>query len=291
MYTPIPSNPGQTDLNALMTELLEERLKHDVSRQELLDQAEELEAQKEELTAAIEELAANNKSLVDALEQLRDRNFELDQILYRTSHDMRGPLSSIKGILALLQTEPQSDTIRHYARHIGNKTEQMDNLLRSLSSLSKSILEEPRLDRIDLHQLIHRVIGEYQQWPAWSQVDVRVQVDRDEMYSDLALMTIIFQSLISNAYTFRDPVKKGQLTIRSKRDNERWIIDVLDDGEGIDPSIQEHIFNMFYRGSERSTGNGLGLYVARKAAGRLKGNISYGRDADRTRFTVTLPCK
>lgn len=287
------SNQMQTlsrdEIVALQSQLSEESRKLREREQELEDRMEELSSQKEELTAAIEELAAKNKSLEFTLTQLRDRSFELDQILYRTSHDLRSPLSSIKGILSLLQLEPQSDIIRSYGRHIEDKAIQMDNLLRSLSSLSKSILETPQFEIIDLNKIIWQVVGEYRHLPGWDQVEVNVELSEPKVSTDAALIVIIFQSLFSNAFTFRDSSKKGKMTVRTQQKDRHWIIDVIDDGERIDPSIQRLIFNMFYRGSERSLGNGLGLYVCSKAVDQLKGNISFHVEPEGTRFTVTLP--
>lgn len=280
---------NKKEIALLITQLNDESRKLKEREQELEDRAEELSSQKEELTAAIEELMSKNRSLEDTLTQLRDRSFELDQILYRTSHDLRSPLSSIKGILALLKLEQQSDMIRSYGKHIEDKAIQMDNLLRSLASLSKSILEEPQFEAVDLNKVIWQVIGEYRHLPSWNQIEVSAELQEHKIFTDSALIIIIFQSLFSNAFVFRDPSKNGKLIIQARLQEGNLFIDVIDDGEGIDPSVQPYIFNMFYRGSERSLGSGLGLYVGRKAADRLKGSISFYVEPATTRFTVTLP--
>lgn len=122
-------------------------------------------------------------------------------------------------------------------------------------------------------------------------MEVRVDVHDPNLFSDAELITIIFQSLFSNAFIFRDPGKTGRLTIRTREENSYWIADIIDNGEGIETSIGPHIFNMFYRGSERSIGSGLGLYVAKKAAERLKGKISFHREPEGTCFTVSVPLR
>jgi signal transduction histidine kinase len=273
----------------LIAELKDKRLQLHARERELEEYSEEFSSQEEELTAAIEELMSKNKSLEDTLHQLRERSFELDQILYRTSHDLRSPLSSIKGILTLLQLESKSDIITSYGKHIEDKATQMDNLLRSLASLSKSILEEPQLETIDLNKVIWQVIGEYRHLPCWNRVEVSVDLHEHKMKTDPVLIAIIFQSLFSNGFIFREPSKKGKLIIRTKEQDSNWIIEVIDDGEGVDPAVKPFIFNMFYRGSEKSIGNGLGLYVCRKAADRLKGNITFRTEQHTTHFIVTLP--
>ncbi len=277
------------EIALLITQLKDKSLQLIARERELEEQEEKISSQKEELTAAIEEVMSKNRSLEETLQQLRDRSFELDQILYRTSHDLRSPLSSIKGILSLLELEPQSDIIRNFGKHIDDKATQMDNLLRSLASLSKSILEDVELAAIDLNKTIWQVVSEYRQLPTWNDVTVSLALHEPGIKSDQALIGIIFQSLFSNAFIFRDPLKKGHIFIRTRQENKNWIMDVIDDGEGIDPAVQPFIFNMFYRGSEKSIGSGLGLYVARKAAARLNGTISFHLEHPTTRFTLTLP--
>jgi signal transduction histidine kinase len=59
-----------------------------------------------------------------------------------------------------------------------------------------------------------------------------------------------------------------------KQDSE-IIISVIDNGQGIDAQYQDQIFNMYFRGSENSNGNGLGLYIIKKAVEKLNGRISF----------------
>lgn len=287
-------NPGEIpsqdkDLNSLIRALNQKNLALGERENELAEKAEELAAQQEELTAAVEALMENNKSLRQTLDQLRDRNHELDQILYRISHDLRAPLSSIKGVLSLLKFEPQSDSIRNYGQHIEIKTHQMENLLQSLRYLSKSILETPVFSIVDLQTLIRQLISECSHFASWGHIKVETDLIIHEIKTDEYLMAIILQSLLSNAYTFRDPMKNGKIYIRTIQNEENIVITVTDDGDGIEVPVQPRIFEMFYRGSVRSSGNGLGLYVAKKAAAQLQGHIQFNTEEGNTCFQVILP--
>ena len=66
-------------------------------------------------------------------------------------------------------------------------------------------------------------------------------------------------------------------------------IEVVDDGEGISPAISNEIFNMFYRGSERSHGQGLGLYIVKSVVERMKGQIRWISKSGKTTFQIILP--
>lgn len=277
------------DLDNLIKKLELKNQELEIKEQELADQSEELVSQKEELTAAIEELMAKNQTLNQALTKLSDRNFELDQILYRTSHDLRTPVASIQGILHLLSLEPQSDTIKEYRIHLEAKTEQMNNLLNSLSSLSKVLLEEPIFTTLSLDEMVTQVTNEFQALPVFSSTSIVKNLELLNIKSDPLLIKILLQSLVSNAFTFRNPEKEGKIIIHSTAKDDRLEIEVMDDGEGISPRIRSHIFDMFYRGSDRSRGSGLGLYVAKNAAQRLNGTIHASLETSLTRFVINLP--
>ncbi|MEP6736041.1 MAG: HAMP domain-containing sensor histidine kinase [Chryseolinea sp.] len=264
-------------------QLLQER------ENELIDLAEELSSQKEELTAAIEELMYKNTSLEAALGKLQERTLELDQILYRTSHDLRSPLSSIKGILSLLKLEPQSALISRYGQHIERSTNQMDTLLQSLASLSKAILEDPIITLTNITEIISEVTDECKYLPSWPKTKVHLSLQKTEMNTDAMLMKIIFQSLFTNAFIFRNPAFEGNIYVQSHEQNGQIEIIVSDDGEGIDPVVLPRIFEMFFRGSERSLGNGLGLYMAQKAVEQLCGHLSVDVTSEKTNFSISLP--
>jgi signal transduction histidine kinase len=273
-----------------LIKLLEDKNNYLQERErDLADKTEELLAQKDMLTAAIEEVMLKNDSLNKTLMTLRDRNFEMDQILYRTSHDLRSPLSSIWGILELAKAEPQSASMKEYQLHIGNKVDQMDNLLRSLSSLSKAILEETSYCLVSLRSIIQQVIEELKYLPTWPNVVVTQNLHEKEFKTDVFLINIVLQSVLSNAYIFRDQSKAGIIHINSLQQNSEVLIEVIDDGDGIPETIANQIFDMFYRGSEKSKGSGLGLYVAKKALEKLNGSITQISNKNKTQFTITLP--
>ncbi len=102
---------------------------------------------------------------------------------------------------------------------------------------------------------------------------------------------MILHNLLSNAITFQKKLAdhKPYIKILSRRVSDDILIQVEDNGEGIKPEQQDLIFNMFYRGSIQSTGSGLGLYIAKEAAIKIKASISvkseYGKGSI---FTLSL---
>jgi signal transduction histidine kinase len=271
--------------------LLDERTMALMEREsDLADRMEELEAQKEELTAAVEELESKNKMLESALEKLKERNQELDQILYRASHDLRSPITSIVGILNLLEHEPLSVIQKKCFEHIRDKSSQMDELLKSLSTLAKTISNDIHFSKVSLDLAIRNCLNDLRYFPDFSSAVIRSETEGlHEVNTDRLLVCIIIKNLVTNSLTFRDPSKDGMILIRSTGFDSYFEIEITDDGEGIADSIKDKIFDMFYRGSERSTGSGLGLYIVRKIVDQLKGHIQFTSGDGLTRFKVVLP--
>ena len=257
---------------------------------DLADRLEEIASQQEELTAAIEEVVDKNKVLLKTLTSLEERNQELDQILYRISHDLRSPITSINGILNILEYEPRTDTQQACIDHIRDKSSQMDELLKSLSILAKTNSNDVHYANTSFEQLVRDCISDLRFAPNFSHVVIRTEAaGNDTIYTDRLLVSIILKSLLANALTFRTPSEDGYIFIKTKVHDSLFEVEVIDNGEGISDSIKDKIFDIFYRGSERSTGNGLGLYSARKITEQLGGNIQFNSSNGLTTFKLSMP--
>jgi signal transduction histidine kinase len=100
---------------------------------------------------------------------------------------------------------------------------------------------------------------------------------------------VIIENLVENSIHFASPVNpKISLVVR---DSDEFItMELTDNGHGIDPQLQPRIFDMYFRASHYSKGNGLGLYIVKKAAQKLGGEISLVSELDRgSTFTIVLP--
>src|SRR5690606_34092592 len=102
-----------------------------------------------------------------------------------------------------------------------------------------------------------------------------VQVDPTlDFQSDENLLELIFMNLIDNAIQFQDENKSStNILIDIYRDNNFVTIRIKDNGIGMDDSIVHQIFDMHFRGTERSTGTGLGLYIVKTAVDALNGKV------------------
>ena len=272
-----------------LVKLLEEKNNRLQERErELEERSEELMAQKEELTAAIEELIGKNESLNATLAKLQERNFELDQILYRTSHDLRSPVTSMKGIMMLMKADQLTASSQEYSRHLETRIQQMDGLLNSLTTLARVMSDPLQVSSITVAHLLQEVISLSDADHPDAPADIQLRIQVDSVSSDLGLLTAMLLELFNNARTFTAN-GKASVDVIWKSTATEWYLEVKDDGEGMPVEVQPKIFDMFYRGSERSKGNGLGLYIVRKALERLDGRIDFVSKPGETRFMIYLP--
>ena len=274
-----------------LTTLLDKRTMALMEREsDLADRSEELASQHAMLTAAIEEVVDKNTKLLITLRALEERNQELDQILYRISHDLRSPITSINGILNILEYEPRTETQQICFDHIHDKSSQMDELLKALSILAKANTNDIHYTSTDIEQLVRDCISDLRYATNFSDVVIRTEAAGDMMvFTDRLLVSILLKSLLANALTFRPSGQDGFILIKTKVYDSSFELEIIDNGEGISDSIKDQIFNMFYRGSERSTGSGLGLYIVRKICDQLKGQIQLVNANGLTTFKVAMP--
>lgn len=266
-----------------LSALLDERTMRLMEREsELADQFEEIEAQKEELTAAVEQLMSKNKDLLE-------RNQELDQILYRSSHDLKSPLTSMFGLLAIMQAEELPEHMRNYCTHFERQLHQMNSVINTLTLLGKSVLDEIKLTEVKLTLLVEEEIQHLQYLEKFRQIRFnKFFSGTDRVYTDNLLIRIIVRCLVSNGIIFRDN-EPGIVDVHVEATVNELIIKVTDDGEGIDSSIAPRIWDMFYRGSEKSKGQGMGLYLVKKIVERLRGDVRYYRTSHLTVFEISVP--
>lgn len=257
---------------------------------ELRELKEELLSQREELTAAIEQLVLKNNHLEEALFQLKRRNEELDKILYRASHDLKTPVSSLEGLLELMAGEELSAELLNLHQFMDQKVSQMNDILKSLSLFAQASFDKIIVKEVVLENVVRQALRDLAYLPNRQDVTIHVEYNNIiSVVSDELVVYSILKSLISNAVIYRDSLTAGNVWVSFTKEAEALCIEVADDGEGIAPEISAKIFDMFFRGSERSVGPGLGLYIVKIATEKMKGQIWWTRTNGKTIFRLVLP--
>ncbi|MDN5201786.1 PAS domain S-box protein [Fulvivirgaceae bacterium BMA10] len=243
---------------------------------ELLTRNKELSNHKEKLNAYNKELQSNKISLEKTLQELSDKNFELDQFVYKTSHDLRAPLRSILGLVNIMKSEESIENLQEYIQRIETSIYKLDDFVKSTLNYAKANRSELDFEIIDFNCLIQSCLTDLEYQDNYERMQVQVEVEEnDEIFkSDYLRLHIIFSNIISNAFKYMDvKIKDNFLKINITIKEGNASISFKDNGIGIEKAYLEKVFQMFYRANERSEGSGLGLYIVKQSVEKLGGII------------------
>lgn len=207
-------------------------------------------------------------------EELKIRNAELDNFVYKVSHDLRAPLSSILGLVNLARLPGNTDDPMDYINIIGEKVADLDHFIGDVLSHSKNLKMEISTSNVDFHAIISRTFTDLSYLEGAQEVMVYRKVEGPEFVSDPWRISEIFRNLVSNAIKYRQrDSQKPEIRISIQIDFQKAEIVFADNGIGIEEENLNKIFDMFYRATEQSDGSGIGLYIVKNAVEKLGGSI------------------
>ncbi|MBI4945244.1 MAG: PAS domain-containing sensor histidine kinase [Bacteroidetes bacterium] len=225
---------------------------------------------------------------------LKATNKELELFIYKASHDLRGPLASILGLTSLSSTETKEAKTIEYIRMIEYSAKKLDA---TLSMLVQSVFIKDTkkfMDEIDFKWMIMETLAKLEHASGFARLQITTNVLQTFSFvSSKMIMQSLLQNLIENSVKYQDHKKANSFLNIQVLGNDKEVKIVMEDnGIGIDKSIQDNIFDMYYRGTNRSTGSGLGLYLVRTGVEKLGGIISLESELGKgCTFTITLPKK
>jgi signal transduction histidine kinase len=280
IFVLIRSNATKRKVNAALSEA--KQIIEDQNRQ-LLDSNIHLD----------KELKVTNQDLHKANESLRRVNDELDNFIYKTSHDIRGPLASLKGMCNVALMDVTDPVALGYLKKLDITAEKLNTILTRLLIVNQINNSTLRSDKIDFHQVVNEVLILEKKKGLPPRLAIHKQIDHDiEFHSDRQFIRIILENLVDNAIKFYNDSDRVTpfVEISVRHDHESVHIRVVDNGIGISQANPDKIFQMFSRASERSETGGIGLYITKTAVQKLGGMINLKTTPEGyTEFYVTLP--
>lgn len=226
-----------------------------------------------------------------AEEKLKKANNELDQFIYKTSHDLRAPLLSALGLVELAQSDPDKNSHDYYGM-IKKSLLKLDHFIEDINSFYRNEKMAIRNERIEFDEIIKEELDQLSNFYNADHVNVYYKLNRiSDLYSDSVRVKTILTNIISNAFKYSDRRKeKSILNIAIQVTPDECCIKVEDNGIGIRSQYLDNIFDIFYRADENAKGSGLGLYIVKDTVDKLGGHIKvqseYGKGST---FTITIP--
>lgn len=236
----------------------------------------------------------SSQELFDANTELRKRNEELDRFVYSTSHDLRAPLTSILGLLQLIELSGNEDDTKQYVNQIKLTTQQLDNFILDIVSYTHNKKAEIDYEEIDFEKLIDSCMDKLSFMTNAGLIKKEIEIESNvAFYSDQQRLYNLFSNLISNSIKYCNPDSdEAFIKINIKVMDSHAEILIEDNGIGINSEHLDKIFNMFYRASAISKGSGIGLYIVKEIVEKLSGTISVDSTLNHgSTFTLTIPNK
>jgi PAS domain S-box-containing protein len=213
---------------------------------------------------------------------------DLNTFIYHASHDLRAPLTTILGLLNLMDIEEALEK-KHYSELIRRRIIHLDQLLKDLSVIAFNSHSEINYERIFVEEEIKFILKDF---IADKKITTHLSIDLPvDFVSDIIRFRTIMKNIISNAVKYHNQMEKQSvigITVRSERD--KLLISVEDNGIGIEEEQMQKIYNMFHRGHSSLSGSGLGLYIVRSMVDKLGGIITISSAIGKgTQVNVELP--
>ncbi len=232
----------------------------------------------------------------DMLSRIQDVVNELKEVTNNIAHDLRSPITRIRGISETTMTGEQD--IDSYQEMAGIVVEECDRLVGMINVMLEIAMTEASIpgarreevDMVDLLKNAHEIFLTIAEDKGVS-LGIRTGLEHFMIRGDLPQLQRMISNLLDNAIKFTP--RGGEVIISLENNEDQVVISVRDTGIGIPEQEQQKIFDKFYRCDQNRSkpGNGLGLSHVRAIVRAHGGNITIKSSPDKgSVFMVTIPC-
>lgn len=261
---------------------------------QLSEKQEEIQAQSEELMEANQTINEINRNLEEEVSkrtnELKQAYKELDTFFYRSSHDFRRPLTTFLGLAEVAKITVKDPAALELFERVRETAVNLDKMLVKLQSISDVGTLELYYKEVAIKELFDSVCDSFREELTRKHFLIDCNVHLATPFTSYpALVKVIIENLVENSIQFASPVNP-KVGLNVYEEGESVVLEMSDNGHGIDAEYQSKIFDMYFRASHYSKGNGLGLYIVKKAVEKLDGEITFTTQVDYgTTFKVILP--
>lgn len=205
-----------------------------------------------------------------------DANELINCFIKSCSHDLRSPITSIKGLVNLAGYYAPNPETKECLVQINDCTNKMDSLLHSLQEFMEINTHEVVIKEEDCEQLLNNVLEDFQPALQANEIEITKKIEVPVTWTtDSFVFTGVLNHLVSNAIVFQNPEKpEKHINIQVKGTEATTILEVNDNGLGISTENQLRIFSPFFKAHVHSKGLGMGLFQVSHLAKKVKAKVS-----------------
>lgn len=225
-------------------------------------------------------------------EQMLDQTQASRLLLRNLAHEIKNPLGGIRGAAQLLEQELEKPALHEYTRVIVQEVDRLRSLVENLLSPQNVSSHSP----LNIHEVLERVRSVVlAEFPHGLTIQRDYDISLPALVGDREQLIQAMLNIVRNAaqamqgtgnITLRTRVAR-QVTLVKQRHRLAVMVQIIDNGPGIPPELQDKIFYPLVSG--RADGHGLGLTLAQDYVNRHHGAIEFESEPGRTCFTVMLP--
>ena len=212
------------------------------------------------------------------VEELSSIEMLKNDFVSNVSHELKTPLAVIQNYATILQSEDlSSEEQKYYSRCISEASQRLSVLVTNILQVNRLDNQKirPAIKPFNLSEALSRCILNYDSLLDEKNIDLDTELDQDLILeSDENLLDMVWNNLISNAVKFTPA--KGRIKVTARREDDWAVIEVADNGCGMEAEAMKHIFDKFYQAdtSHATQGNGLGLSLVKRVIDLLEGEIT-----------------
>ncbi|MBL8100738.1 MAG: GAF domain-containing protein [Anaerolineales bacterium] len=227
------------------------------------------------------------------VQQLEKKNEELERFTYTASHDLKAPLITIRGYLGYIEKDAKSGNYQRLlkdTRRISEATEKMHRLLNELLELSRIGRIMNKAEETLFADIVRDALERVENQIRERKVKIKIADKLGSVVVDKERMIEVVQNLVDNAIKFMGNQKNPEIEIGIKRQGNKTVYFIKDNGIGIKKEFHERIFGLFDKLDSESEGTGIGLALVKRIIEVHGGKIWVeSEEGEGTTFYFTLP--
>jgi len=238
----------------------------------------------------LRKMDTSQRVIVEQNTALNSMNERVKQFAYSVTHDLRAPIASLTGLVSVLEREKDIAKLPDYTEMMRETLDLQDKYIHDVLNAIRN--ENGKKEEIcNLVELVNDIKSQNSFFAGGQRVNFLSELEVWELRCNVADIKVVFNNLISNAVKYADFSKPEQwIKVKSYRKDEQCIIEIEDNGLGINPAQNENIFKKYFKSGVNKKSMGLGLYFTQKAIEEMHGTITVKSFLGKgTSFIVALP--